>query len=168
MYRRRALAIVVLLISSACGSGSSPPKAAENAASHGGGGGDSPGDKCLAIATAERHKRPDEPTRITVKHILVKYAGAKGAAATVVRTREAACLRALEARDKLQQGTPWADAVAAYSEEAGATTREGKIGYVERADVVPPFADAAFELGRGDVSHVVETPFGFHIILRSE
>ena len=75
---------------------------------------------------------------------------------------------AREAREKLEQGASFADVVATYSEEPGAATREGSIGSVQRSDVVPAFADAAFELGRGEVSHVVETDFGFHVIMRTE
>lgn len=153
--------LAVFLI--ACG-GSSPPRAAPSPAK----GVETPADTCLAIAGAKRERKADEPAKITAKHILVKYAGAKKAPASITRTREEACLRALEAREKLQQGTSFADAVAAYSEEPGAASREGSLGTIQRSDVVPPFADAAFELGRGEVSHVVETDYGFHVILRSE
>ena len=55
-----------------------------------------------------------------------------------------------------------------YSEEPGAATREGSIGSVERNDLQKPFADAAFELGVNQLSDVVETESGFHVILRSE
>lgn len=157
-----ALALVLLM--TACG-GSSPSPTAPAAKP---GGAETRADKCLAIAGAKRERKPGEPAKITAKHILVKYAGAKGAAASVTRTREAACLRALEAREKMEQGMSFADAVASYSEEAGAATREGTIGAIQRSDVVPAFANAAFELGRGEVSHVVETEFGFHVIQRSE
>jgi parvulin-like peptidyl-prolyl isomerase len=58
--------------------------------------------------------------------------------------------------------------VSIYSEEAGAASREGTIGTVERNDVAGAFADAAFELKTGEVSEVVETNFGFHVILRVE
>ena len=105
---------------------------------------------------------------VTAQHVLVKYAGAKKAAPTVTRTREQACLRAEEARAKLEQGSSFTDVVNTYSEEPGAATRGGSLGPIERAHVVPPFADAAFELRAGEVSHVVETDYGFHIILRAE
>ena len=129
---------------------------------------ESAAERCLAGADAKRERKASEPDRIGVKHVLVRYAGAKGAPATVTRTREEACLRAEEALTKLKEGMSFADVVARYSDESGASTREGSIGTVERSDVAPPFADAAFELGVREVSEVVETPFGFHVILRFE
>ena len=157
---------VLILVLAGCGGAPSQPSAPSS--TNGGGTSESPADRCLAIATAKRERKPDAPSKITAKHILVKYADAKKAPETVTRTRQDACLRALEARSKLEQGAPFEEIVAAYSEEPGATTRAGSLGEIERADVVPAFADAAFELGRGDVSHVVETDFGFHIIVRTE
>jgi NIMA-interacting peptidyl-prolyl cis-trans isomerase 1 len=101
---------------------------------------------CLAGADAKRERKPSEPDRVSVKHILVKYDGAKSAPATITRTREQACLRAEEALSKLKDGASFADVVATYSDESGAATREGSIGTIERGDVAPAFADAAFEL----------------------
>lgn len=160
-----AVGAMLVAMATACGGATPPPPDAGGAAA---GGAETAGARCLAIAAAKRERKADEPARITAKHILVKYAGAKKAAPSVTRTREEACLRALEAREKLQGGTSFADAVASYSEEPGAATREGTLGTIQRSDVVPAFADAAFELGRGEVSHVVETEFGFHVIQRSE
>ena len=103
-----------------------------------------------------------------MKHVLVKWAGAKNTPPEITRTREAACLRAQEARTKLEQGASFADVVKEYSDEPGAATREGLVGQIERRDVDPAFADAAFELEVGAVSYVVESPSGFHVIMRSE
>jgi NIMA-interacting peptidyl-prolyl cis-trans isomerase 1 len=131
-------------------------------------GGESTADRCLAIADAKRERKPSQPNRITAKHVLVRYAGARRAPATVTRTREQACLRAEEALARLKGGMPFGEAVRTYSEESGAASREGSIGTIDRTDVAAPFADAAFELEAGEVSEVVETPFGFHVILRVE
>lgn len=129
---------------------------------------DTPAGRCLATAGARRPPKADEPAKIGARHVLVKYAGAKKARPNVLRTREEACLRAQEARAKLAEGMSFADVVSLYSEEPGATTREGSLGTIERSHVVPAFADAAFELRAGEVSHVVETDFGFHVIMRTE
>jgi peptidyl-prolyl cis-trans isomerase NIMA-interacting 1 len=130
--------------------------------------GEGAAERCFAIAGAKRDRKPSEPARITAKHVLVRYAGAKRAPETVTRTREQACLRAEEALTKLKEGTSFAEVVRVYSDESGAATREGTIGTIERTDVAAPFADAAFELHAGEVSEVVETNFGFHVILRVE
>ncbi|MRG92732.1 peptidylprolyl isomerase [Polyangium spumosum] len=124
---------------------------------------------CIATANAKRAKFSGEPPKVTVRHILVKYKGAKNADASITRSREEACLRALEARDKLaKEGADFDEMVKQYSEEPGAASRGGSIGAVERADVVKPFADAAFELSVNQMSDVVETDFGFHLIFRTE
>ena len=125
-------------------------------------------EACFATAGAKRAKFSGEPEKITVKHVLVKYKAAKNASETVTRSRAEACLRAIEARDKVREGADFADVVKEYSDEDGAATREGSVGEVERKDLEKPFADAAFELGLNQMSDVVETPFGFHVILRSK
>lgn len=154
----------VLVLLCACGGAAAETKPTTTATATD----DSPAAKCLAIAGAQRQHKADEPSRITVKHVLVKWTGAKNVPEGITRTREAACLRAQEARAKLEQGASFADVVKEYSDEPGAATREGLVGQVERRDVNPAFGDAAFELGRGDVSYVVESPSGFHVIMRTE
>jgi parvulin-like peptidyl-prolyl isomerase len=138
-------------------------------------GADSPGssakstaDACLAIASAKRQQSPNEPPKITAQHVLVQYQGAKTAKVHIVRFRDEACLRAMQARDELRAGADFADVVKKYSDEPGAEARAGSLGTIERKDVVPPFADAAFELHPRELSDIVETEFGFHVILRIE
>lgn len=132
------------------------------------GGAPGPERECLARASGEHPKKPDEPTRIGLRHILVRHADSTRADASVTRTRGQACLRALEALKALEAGTEWDQAVAQYSDEQGAATRHGSLGSLTRDDLNPAFADAAFELEPDQLSYVVESPAGFHVILRVE
>lgn len=165
--RLGVVAVIVWSSAIGCGGASSTGGSrAASPASHS--GSESPAERCLSAADAKHERNPSEPDRISVKHVLVRYAGAQRAPETITRSREQACLRAEEALAKLQQGASFADVVRQYSDESGAETREGSLGAIERKDVAPPFADAAFELHVNEASSVVETPFGFHVILRFE
>ena len=71
------------------------------------------------------------------------------------------------ARDVLQQaraGADFAQLASQYSEEPGAAERGGDLGYFGPSDMVQPFAEAAFALNAGEISDLVQTPFGIHII----
>ncbi len=163
----RWLAVVFFLSFAACGG--AKPKPVESTPDESGSSGlETAETRCLAIAKGTRERQRNEPEKITVKHILVKFAGAKNAKPEIKRTRGEACVRALEARKQLEAGESFASVVESYSDEAGAATREGTLGSIKRSDVVPEFADAAFELKPNEVSHVVETESGYHIIMRTE
>ncbi|WP_437627077.1 peptidylprolyl isomerase [Sorangium sp. So ce1151] len=160
------LAALGAALAAACGAPQPPPPAPPDVAAPAEAS-DPSAAACLAAASAKREARAGEPARIGVKHVLVRHAGAERAEGAT-RTREEACLRAMAARDKIRGGADFAEVVAAYSEEAGATSRGGSLGTIERADVLPPFADAAFELDIHQLSDVVETRYGFHVIFRTE
>jgi NIMA-interacting peptidyl-prolyl cis-trans isomerase 1 len=166
--RRHPISLSAVVISATFACGGAPSAGASSAASSKSPSGETAAEHCLAAAGAKHERKPSEPDKITVKHVLVRYGGAKRAPASITRTREQACLRAEEALTKLHEGVSFADVVRTYSDESGADTREGTLGTIERKDVAPPFADAAFELGVREVSQVVETDFGFHVILRAE
>lgn len=127
-----------------------------------------PGAACLALASAAHPTQPNQPDKVNVKHVLIKWSGAKNPVPTATRTREEACLRALAARDALRGGTDFDSVVTTYSDEPGAASRNGSLGAVERKTLVPAFADAAFELAPGEFSDIVETDFGFHVIMRTQ
>jgi peptidyl-prolyl cis-trans isomerase NIMA-interacting 1 len=165
--RATSLLLVALpLVSLSCGGGK--PKGAATPEESGESGFVTGESKCLGIATAPRERQRNEPETIVVKHILVKFAGAKKAGPDIKRSRGDACLRAEEARHRLENGESFGAIVSEYSDESGAASREGLLGPIKRKDVVAPFADAAFELKANEVSHVVETESGFHVIMRTE
>ncbi len=127
----------------------------------------SPGAAC--IEKAGRRIKPNVlSTRVTVSHILVKHAKAEGSSASITRTREEACLRAEEALAKMVAGADFAELVAEYSDEEGAAAKKGLVGDIWKDDTKPDFASAAFVLRRNQVSPVVETTEGFHIIMRTK
>lgn len=160
MLRRTLIPVCLWL--AAC---SSPP--ASTPETGGAANVESAGDRCLAEASAPRERIADEPRKIEVAHVLVKWSGAERAGEAITRDRKEACLRAAEALEALKSGRGFDEVVASFSDEAGAATRGGVVGEVSREDVAPAFADAAFRLDVGQVSRVVESPFGFHVILRS-
>jgi len=127
--------------------------------------GEDPGKQCLVDANVARHAPADAPERIDLAHIVVRHAGVKDAG-DVTRTREEACLRAIEAREKLFAGGEWDDVYAVYSDSKGAT--HGAIYDATQGSLDPQFAGSAFSLQVDELSHPVETKRGFHIIWRKK
>jgi parvulin-like peptidyl-prolyl isomerase len=108
------------------------------------------------------------PDTIIAQHILVAYKTAKRAPKGVTRSKADAKARAAEALGAIRGGMTFEDAVAKYSDDAGSADRLGSVGKFRREDMAPAFSAAAFALRVGQLSEVVETPFGFHIIKRTQ
>jgi hypothetical protein len=109
-----------------------------------------------------------ERETIVAQHLLVMYAGSKSAPAKIKRTKEDARNRAHEALDLIKKGQDFDKVVAAFTDEPGGAARKGDLGRFSRDMMVRPFSDAAFALEVGQVSAVIETPFGFHVIRRNQ
>ena len=126
---------------------------------------DNPGSRCIDQARIPRSPAPDAPQLMNVAHILVRHAGLDDAG-SVTRTREEACLRAEEARGKLLAGSEWDTVFNEYSDAKGAT--QGELFDVNQSSLDPDFANAAFALKVDELSHVVESKRGFHVIWRKK
>jgi len=110
----------------------------------------------------------NEPHEIRASHLLIAYQGAMRAAPSVLRTKAEALLRAQEALTKAKAEAEFKQLAAEYSDEPGAAASGGDLGKFKRDRVVPEFGKAAFALRPGELSNVVESPFGYHVILRTE
>ncbi len=107
------------------------------------------------------------PRKISARHILVQYKGSSRADADITRSKEEASARLAECISKLEAGEKFEDLATEYS-DGPSSVKGGDLGSFQEGVMHPAFNDAAFGLEPGDVSGVVETPFGYHIILRYE
>lgn len=101
-----------------------------------------------------------EPPMTRASHILVDFKS---------RTKEEALKRAQEVRKLALEGKPFADLAKEYSDDPSAKQNQGDLGFFTATQMVKPFADAAFAMDKpGAISEVVESSFGYHVILLHE
>ena len=82
--------------------------------------------------------------------------------------REAAAIavkeRLLSIRERILAGERFATLARLYSEDPGSARKGGELGMASKSIFWPAFSDAAMALKPGNISQIVETPDGFHII----
>ena len=64
----------------------------------------------------------------------------------------------------IRAGEDFAEMARLHSDDPGSAATGGDLGYFPRGAMIGPFEDTAFALAPGQVSDLVETPYGFHII----
>jgi peptidyl-prolyl cis-trans isomerase C len=99
-----------------------------------------------------------KPEQIQASHILIKVDPD-----AMEEDKAKARAKLEKIRKKLKQGGDFA-AFAGESSECPSKAKGGDLGYFGRGQMVKPFEDAAFSLKKGEVSDIVETGFGYHLI----
>ncbi len=72
--------------------------------------------------------------------------------------------KAKEVLQKVKDGENFNDLALQYSEDPSAKENKGDLGYFRKGDMVPEFESAAFALQTGQISNLVKTDYGYHII----
>lgn len=72
--------------------------------------------------------------------------------------------RLYKMRKRILDGERFSTLALLYSEDPGSAKKGGELGFHGRGEFAPEFEAAAFNLRDGEISEVVETEFGFHII----
>lgn len=103
------------------------------------------------------------PDSILASHILLMYRGSSRSTAT--RTKEEAETQIAEIKQQLDAGADFEELAGKHS-DCPSKSRGGDLGLFARGQMVPAFDQAAFALDVDQMSDVVETDFGYHIILR--
>lgn len=104
------------------------------------------------------------PDQVRASHILLMYEGSASSSAT--RTKEQAAAQIGELRAQIEGGASFADLARDHS-DCPSGAQGGDLGMFGRGQMVLEFETATFGLEVGDLSDVVETDFGYHLITRT-
>ncbi|MCD6117062.1 peptidylprolyl isomerase [bacterium] len=100
---------------------------------------------------------PQMQNMVKISHILMDVRS-HGAA------RDAAVKKLTDIRNKILKGASFEDLASLYSEDPATARKGGDLGYIERGTLYQSFEDAAFSLKPGEISNIVTTPIGLHLI----
>lgn len=101
--------------------------------------------------------------QIKASHILIDFLNEEGVVDTA-----AARAKIQDIANRIENGESFSELAAQFSEDPGSAQNGGDLGYFERRMMVQPFDEAAFKLKEGELSGIVETSYGFHLILVTE
>ncbi len=119
-----------------------------------------PSDEAIAAYYDEhRTDRFDAPESVHARHILIKLEPGADE-----KARAAARKKAEDALARAKKGEDFATLAEKLSDDPGSAKSGGDLGTFSRGKMVPAFETAAFDLAPGQLSEIVESPFGFHVI----
>ncbi len=78
--------------------------------------------------------------------------------------RDAARKKIEAARERIEKGAKFSEVAREVSEDPGSASRGGELGCFAKGMMVKPFEDAAFSMKPGELSAVIETEYGFHVL----
>lgn len=106
---------------------------------------------------AHRDSLPELKESVKLSHILMSV---EPSAAAVAAARQ----KIEELKSRLDKGEDFVELARQFSEDPGSASKGGDLGLMQRGDLVKEFEEVAFALNPGEISDIVRTRFGFHII----
>lgn len=101
----------------------------------------------------------DEVTQVRARHILIKVEEGEDEN-TINEKKELA----QKLRERVLKGEDFAKLAKEYSDDTGSKDNGGDLGFFSRGKMVKEFEEAAFSLKPNEISEVIKTQYGFHII----
>jgi len=115
-------------------------------------------EKNVAVTEEDILAVYDQDKTASVRHILLLTQGKSDSAKQEIRTKMEEILA------KAKAGEDFAELAKEYTEDPGSKSNGGLYENFEKGRMVKPFEDAAFSIPIGELSDVVETQYGFHIL----
>ena len=111
----------------------------------------------------EEHKADYYKDEVKASHILISTVDDNGKELSEAKKKEAK-KKAEEVLKKAKSGEEFSELAKEYSDDPGSAAKGGDLGYFTKGQMVQPFEEAAFSLKSGEISGLVESEYGYHII----
>ena len=111
----------------------------------------------------EEHKADYYKDEVKASHILISTVDDNGKELSEAKKKEAK-KKAEEVLKKAKSGEEFSELAKEYSDDPGSAANGGDLGYFTKGQMVQPFEEAAFSLKSGEISGLVESEYGYHII----
>ena len=111
----------------------------------------------------EEHKADYYKDEVKASHILISTVDDNGNELSEAKKKEAK-KKAEEVLKKAKSGEEFSELAKEYSDDPGSAANGGDLGYFTKGQMVQPFEEAAFSLKSGEISGLVESEYGYHII----
>jgi len=100
---------------------------------------------------------PEFKETVDISHILLQIKPGK-------ESEDAARIKIEDTANRLEAGEDFVELAKEYSEDPGSKSRGGELGFFQRGEFVREFEEVAFTLKSGEISDIVKSEHGFHII----
>jgi peptidyl-prolyl cis-trans isomerase D len=115
-------------------------------------------DDQLKVRYQQNIQQYQVPNRVHVQHILLMTVSKTDAEVDEIKKK------AEDILSQVRKGAKFEDIAKKYSEDPGTKDKGGDLGWLVQGQTVPEFEKVAFSLQKGQISDLVKTQYGFHII----